>query len=92
MRCSKCNNIIPDDSSFCPDCGTKVNNIAEMASKVVRIYKAYHKGYDHYAKKGCVPNAVFNFHDLSTEELENIIRYSDRIIQKHHEIEMDKIV
>ena len=38
-NCPRCNSIIPDDSIFCPDCGTKVKNITKQRSNTQKTKK-----------------------------------------------------
>lgn len=84
MICPNCKSNIPDDSKFCPDCGTPVVNIEELRTKAKEITIQYKKGYDFYVNDGILPRFVYN---ITTTNCEKIIDAKNSIIVKHHEIE-----
>lgn len=84
MKCPICKSSIPDDSKFCPDCGTPVVNIEELRAKVKEITILYKKGYEFYVNDGMLPHYTSN---LTATNCEKIIDNQNLIIAKHQELE-----
>lgn len=78
-----CKSIIPDDSKFCPDCGTPVKNEKEIRMEASQIVSSYRKGYDYFVANGSLALLSSN---SSITTYENIIAKKQEIITKHKEI------
>lgn len=89
MICPNCKSIIPDDSKFCPDCGTPVINAEELRSKAKEIVSNYKDGYEFYVKNGTLPCSVYN---STVENCERIIAMKNSFISKQRELDEIKRV
>lgn len=83
MICPSCKSNIPDDSKFCPDCGTPIKNEEELRRQAKEIVTMYPKGYDYFVKSQSFPHFAYN---LTAENCEKIIAKKQDIIKKHNEI------
>lgn len=83
MICKNCKSNIPDDSKFCPDCGTLVKNEEELRRHAKEIVEMYPKGYNYFVKYQSLPHFVYN---LRAENCEKIIAMKQQIVKKHNEI------
>lgn len=82
-----CKSIIPDDSKFCPDCGTAIKNIASLRTEAKDIVDKFPKGYKALVDSGILP-PVSEY--LSAEGYELIIKKKSDIVQKHTELIRDE--
>lgn len=87
MNCPNCKSNIPDDSKFCPDCGTPVVNTEEIRTKAKEIVSKYKEGYNFFVSCGTLPRLVYN---STVENCEMIIAKKTIIINKHEEIVLEK--
>ena len=57
MKCPNplCGNIIPDDSKFCPDCGTKIEDIDKIRKECKSFVDAHRQGYTKALEEGRIP-------------------------------------
>lgn len=74
---------MPEDSKFCPDCGTPIKNEEELRRQAKEIVTTYSKGYDYFVKYQSFPHFAYN---LTAENCEKIIAKKLDIIKKHNEI------
>lgn len=78
-----CKSVIPNDSKFCPDCGTPVKNEEELRRQAKEIVTMYPKGYDYFVSIDSLPRFVYNLRIVNCEK---IIAKKQDIIKKHNEI------
>lgn len=83
MICSNCKSNIPDDSMFCPDCGTPIKNEEELRRKAKEIVTMYPKGYDYFVSIDSLPRFVYN---LRIQNCEKIIAKKPEKRNKHNEL------
>lgn len=90
MKCFYCNQEIPQDSKYCPDCGKPIKNITDLHSKVLQIYNYNIKGYNYYATIGCLPKYVYSLSNMNSKDWKKIIAYHQKFIDKNLEIILEE--
>lgn len=83
MICPNCESNIPDDSRYCPDCGSPVLDIDTLVDIVKKIIKYNTKGFNYFVEHKSIP---YNIADFTIEDCEKIIAMKGEIMKKNLEI------